>query len=312
MAMATPRSLHNFKPSSVLQFSVDGGRHAVVQGRFGEESAEAVITLDQKGGWGTKEKLLEALPTLTLTLTNDSGAEYSFYDSTSACGLEYAIEIICPASTKQIQRKMQEEMVLAEETAAVYESVVRPYALEQVKSLGWVENVVSLAKERERNLFNSEAFVVNVDTKWTSHAPMTEGQDRTQWRGAHWVESIYLLAIVKDPSLTSLRELRGEAGAALCDSMASELRRQAWEVYGVPAGKLRIFFHYSPQFYRLHAHCTSLSVSPGCEAERAHLLSTVSFNLRLDPDYYAKANLLYKVRVGEALHSLLEKAQALL
>jgi hypothetical protein len=30
----------------------------------------------------------------------------------------------------------------------------------------------------------------------------------------------------------------------LCDSMASELKKCAWDVYGVPANKLRIFFHY--------------------------------------------------------------------
>jgi hypothetical protein len=41
-----------------------------------------------------------------------------------------------------------------------------------------------------------------------------------------------------------LRDLRGESGALLCESMASELKKCAWDVYGVPANKLRIFFHY--------------------------------------------------------------------
>lgn len=96
--------------------------------------------------------------------------------------------------------------------------------------------------------------------------------------------------------------------------MRDELRRVSLEVYGVEPGRLRIFFHYQPQFYRLHAHCQRADfVTPGCEAERAHLLSDVVTNLRLDGDYYAKrATLTYAVRVGEALHGLLRDRGALL
>ena len=42
----------------------------------------------------------------------------------------------------------------------------------------------------------------------------------------------------------SLRDLHGEIGASLCETMSAELKKSAWEVYGVPANKLRIFFHY--------------------------------------------------------------------
>ena len=114
--------------------------------------------------------------------------------------------------------------------------------------------------------------------------------------------------------MRSLRDLRGEAGAALCDAMARELKAAAWRVYGVPASKVRVFFHYHPQFYRLHAHCNRIEwVNPGCEAERAHLLSSVAQNLRLSEGYYAEqATLSYKVRVGEKLHGILGKAGKLL
>ena len=74
-------------------------------------------------------------------------------------------------------------------------------------------------------------------------------------RGAPWTRDLYLLAISRDPGLRSLRDLRGEAGAALCDAMARELQNAARDVYGVPPHRCRIFFHYHPQFYRLHAHC---------------------------------------------------------
>ena len=47
------------------------------------------------------------------------------------------------------------------------------------------------------------------------------------------------------------------------------------KVYGVPGDQLRVFFHYHPQFYHLHVHFTRSHVNPGCEAERAHLLTDV-------------------------------------
>ena len=106
-----------------------------------------------------------------------------------------------------------------------------------------------------------------------------------------------------------MRDLRGPDGAGLCRAMRAALLRcaaDAADVYGVPATKLRVFFHYQPQFYRLHAHCTRAEhTNPGCECDRAHLLTTVAANLDLAPDYYARAPLTYKLRVGEKLHGLL-------
>ena len=117
---------------------------------------------------------------------------------------------------------------------------------------------------------------------------------------------MYLLAISKDASLKSMRDLRGPDGAGLCRAMRAALLRCAADVYGVPATKLRVFFHYQPQFYRLHAHCTRAEhTNPGCECDRAHLLTTVAANLDLAPDYYVRAPLTYKLRLGEKLHGLL-------
>jgi len=108
--------------------------------------------------------------------------------------------------------------------------------------------VCALETERDRNLFASPDFIINVDTKWSTHATLTEDPSvRATWRGADWVDGLYLLAISRSPAMRSLRDLRGVEGAALCESMRDELRRVAREVYGVSAGSLRIFFHYHPQ-----------------------------------------------------------------
>ena len=46
-----------------------------------------------------------------------------------------------------------------------------------------------------------------------------------------------------------------------------------------------------------------------CACDRAHLLTTVAENLDLAPDYYARATLTYKLRVGEKLHGILVEGE---
>ena len=262
----------------------------------------------------------------------DSGSSSSSSSSSSGGGARFNIEVIWPASEGQVQRKRRAEFILFEEDAETYRNLVAPFAEKQADKTTWIDKVCRQEKERERCLYNNDDFVVVVDTKWQDHARMAiwdasiassqedgdshlhsldeaafYARERAEWHGAPWTQGLYLLAIAKDPKLKSIRDLRGEVGAAICDAMARELLTAAERVYGVPAHKCRVFFHYHPQFYRLHAHCNRIEyVNPGCEVERAHLLSTVAANLRIAEGYYADiATLTYKLRNGEKLYKLL-------
>lgn len=295
-------TISNFAVEETLRFEA-GGRLAVVLGKL--DGRDCVLELKQRAALADPRALEDALPKLKLTLTNHSGAEYSYYAATDpTTGATYDLEAVWPAPERLVQRKRPAEICVVEETAEAYDRVVRPFAEAQAARIGWIDAVCALEKERERNLHACDAFVVNVDTKWSTHGPF--GDDRATWRGADWTRDLYLLAISKDASLKSMRDLRGPDGAGLCRAMRAALLRCAADVYGVPATKLRVFFHYQPQFYRLHAHCTRAEhTNPGCECDRAHLLTTVAANLDLAPDYYARAPLTYKLRVGEKLHGLL-------
>ena len=295
-------TISNFAVEETLRFEA-GGRLAVVLGKL--DGRDCVLELKQRAALADPRALEDALPKLKLTLTNHSGAEYSYYAATDpTTGATYDLEAVWPAPERLVQRKRPAEICVVEETAEAYDRVVRPFAEAQAARIGWIDAVCALEKERERNLHACDAFVVNVDTKWSTHGPFDA--DRATWRGADWTRDLYLLAISKDASLKSMRDLRGPAGAGLCRAMRAALLRCAADVYGVPATKLRVFFHYQPQFYRLHAHCTRAEhTNPGCECDRAHLLTTVAANLDLAPDYYARAPLTYKLRVGEKLHGLL-------
>ena len=295
-------TISNFAVEETLRFEA-GGRLAVVLGKL--DGRDCVLELKQRAALADPQALEDALPKLKLTLTNHSGAEYSYYAATDpTTGATYDLEAVWPAPERLVQRKRPAEICVVEETAEAYDRVVRPFAEAQAAKIGWIDAVCALEKERERNLHACDAFVVNVDTKWSTHGPFDD--DRATWRGADWTRDLYLLAISKDASLKSMRDLRGPDGAGLCRAMRAALLRCAADVYGVPATKLRVFFHYQPQFYRLHAHCTRAEhTNPGCECDRAHLLTTVAANLDLAPDYYARAPLTYKLRVGEKLHGLL-------
>ena len=295
-------TISNFAVEETLRFEA-GGRLAVVLGKL--DGRDCVLEIKQRAALADPRALEDALPKLKLTLTNHSGAEYSYYAATDpTTGATYDLEAVWPAPERLVQRKRPAEICVVEETAEAYDRVVRPFAEAQAARIGWIDAVCALEKERERNLHACDAFVVNVDTKWSTHGPFDA--DRATWRGADWTRDLYLLAISKDASLKSMRDLRGPAGAGLCRAMRAALLRCAADVYGVPATKLRVFFHYQPQFYRLHAHCTRAEhTNPGCECDRAHLLTTVAANLDLAPDYYARAPLTYKLRLGEKLHGLL-------
>ena len=306
-AFTNGRTLSAFQCHKVLRFDA-GGKFVIVQGMLPDSNnvlRPALIQLNQMAMCDDPEQLTANLSTFELQPTNYSGAEYSFYKATGF-GARFDMEVIWPANESQIQRKTPSKKMLVEETGEIYFKAVRMFVEEQSLRIGWLDAVVNLEVELERNLFHNDRFVINVDTKWTTHAEPLSVETKKTWHGAKWTDALYLLAIVKDPALKSIRDLKGEQGALLCEEMRDELRNVANSVYGVPPSQLRIMFHYHPQFYRLHAHCVRIhAIDPGSETERAHLLTTVANNLRMNKDYYSMCTLSYSVRVASPLHQCL-------
>ncbi|KAJ1455427.1 HIT-like domain-containing protein [Pelagophyceae sp. CCMP2097] len=304
-AFTAERLISAFAASAVLRFE-NGGLSAVVQGvlRRGADDEACLVRLDQRAACADEAALLASLPNLTLVETSNSKNEYSYYDASSPCGASYSVEVISPASEKQVAKNLLVKTAMVEESGSAYSAVVAPFVDKQLGRLGWIDSVCNLESEKERNLFACDDFIINIDTKWKTHANCST--PRAEWRGAPWTRDLYLLAISRDASLRSLRDLRGAAGAALCRAMRDALRKTAADFYGTSAAHLRIFFHYQPQYYRLHAHCVRTDhCNPGSEVERAHLLTTVASNLDRDAQHYDHAVLTYKLKVGEELHQIL-------
>jgi m7GpppX diphosphatase len=264
-------------------------------------------------------KIIQFLSQLSFQLSSESGAEYSYYIATERLWSKiplgflspkkaiFKVEMISPASDRQIERCLPAPaMSLIEETPEMYESVVKGHidALVESGSLAWIQNIVDGTKEKERLLLNTYDFILNVDTKWKSH-PDPLATKREDWYDHKAVADLYCLAIVKDGSIRSLRDLRG-CHISMMKAILTQGRETLAKVYGMSASQLRVFVHYQPQFYHLHVHFTRLENEVGCQVERGHLLSDIIQNLEQDAEHYRKRVITYTLKTNSELCSLLK------
>lgn len=140
---------------------------------------------------------------------------------------------------------------------------------------------------------NELGFVLLPDLKWDG---------TTQ-------ETLYCLAIVRKRGIRSLRDLTG-AHLALLENILEKGKEAILKKYGVPGTQLRIYFHYQPTFYHLHVHFTYLKhEAPGIFCEKSHLLETVIDNIKLLPDYYARATLPFVIRKNDPMFEEFQKSE---
>jgi len=93
----------------------------------------------------------------------------------------------------------------------------------------------------------------------------------------------------------------------LCWSLVSQ--EAILQRYGLPASKLRVYFHYQPSYYHLHVHFTALgSEVQGSGVERAHLLFDVIQNLRANGQHYEQRTLCFPLRADAGLLGKFKKA----
>lgn len=275
----------------------------------------------------SSQNIISFLKDYNFKLKSESGAEYSYYHaipSTTATELQtdeknatatarslygaFDVELISPADKRQISRALPSlGSALVEETPELYNHVVKPYIQSIVdgNSLGWIQNIIELKKEKERLLFNNDEFIVNIDTKWRSHPPPLT-TPREEWYGhPSCVQDLYCLGIVKMKGIATLRDLRGEH-ITLLRNMQREGLKAIESIYGVKSDQIRCFVHYQPQFYHFHVHFTRLENEIGSTVERGHLVTDILQNLEMDPLYYEKRTIVYKLRRDVPLYKLIE------
>lgn len=297
-----------------------------------ESSQKQEVAINEETASESNSLIISFLSQYDYKLTNESGAEYSFYRATPKKETEisrelkrqrkdqstetlvvlneFNVEFIYPASERQISRAMPSPgRSLIIETPEIYERFTKAYIQEIVSSgsLSWVQNIINGTKEKERMLFQNDDWLLNIDTKWRSHPnPLTVPKE--EWRNdVMAVADLYCLGISKHNDISTLRDLR-QKHLDMLKSMYKNGLKTIQEIYGVEASQVRAFVHYQPQFYHFHVHFTRIHNEIGCQVERGHLLTDIIQNIASDDEYYLNRNITYVLSHNDKLFKLIDAA----
>ncbi|KAF5348544.1 hypothetical protein D9756_009582 [Leucocoprinus leucothites] len=208
------------------------------------------------------------------------------------------INIICPATEVHIRKYTKQEQLIVRETPELYERIVKPYIDAFPPSrTQWAENILTGRSEQEKVLVSNPAFMILPDMKW----------DRKT------LSSLYLMAIVQDRSIRSLRDIR-KSHLCLLQDIRSEAERIILQRWGLGKGSLRMFVHYQPSYYHFHVHIVNANYNGllGMSVGQAHLLDDIISLLEIDVNensgVFQKMTLTYGLGDQHGLYEGLKEA----
>jgi m7GpppX diphosphatase len=94
-----------------------------------------------------------------------------------------------------------------------------------------VENILTGLSEQSKVLYSSPKFLILPDMKWDLQT----------------LSSLYLMALVQDRTIRSLRDLRRHH-VGLLKSIQHEAHRIVQEKWNLGPGSLRMYIHYQPSY----------------------------------------------------------------
>jgi hypothetical protein len=189
----------------------------------------------------------------------------------------------------------------AETRAFIEQEVERP-------SKQWVGEVVQSSRESEFVKLRTEDFVLLPDINCNRRVckPAARpgrgrvGAEPPPPRRFNW------LAIVTDPSIRCIRDLRGEH-VQMLERLQGQCVRAIQREYDVSEGDIMVFANYPPSVYRLHFHLCAPFFKPSAyDAFRMHPLSAIINNLRINGDYYALSSIQIPVHRNSELYRSVE------
>ncbi|KAF8625911.1 hypothetical protein AX17_006637 [Amanita inopinata Kibby_2008] len=208
------------------------------------------------------------------------------------------INVICPATDVHVRKYSRQELVMVHETPELYNEVVKHYiAAFPPSRTQWVENILNGLSEQNKILYSSPDFVILPDMKW----------DLTT------LSSLYLVAIVRNREIRSLRDLR-RSHVAMLQAIRYEAARIVREKYGLAEGSLGMYVHYQPSYYHFHVHIVNVNQTGlmSMTVGQAHLLDDVISMIQLDPEegpgIFQRMMLTYALGDQHGLYEAIRKA----
>jgi len=193
---------------------------------------------------------------------NDAFTKYE------ACAKAHGEYIKCNDSSKLKKRKK----IVVKESYGEYLDFISGRNKEKDQ---WIYNIINQTAEQENVIYRDPAIVVVPSYVWDSKD----------------VSKLHLLCIPTDISLRTIRDL-SFIHLSLLGYMKRVTLAKIEKLYGLKEENLKIFFHYDPSTYHLHAHFVALTnTKSSSSVEFSHDYDSVMFNLSIDSDYYKKIRL---------------------
>jgi m7GpppX diphosphatase len=154
----------------------------------------------------------------------------------------------------------------------------------------WIGNVLQGLQEKDQIKLETNDFILLPDTErinryWYNTKKNSQGKQISNSIMINW------LGIVKDTTLHTLRDLRGEH-VNMLESMRDMCLAKIHEETGIPVDEIMVYIHYHPSVYHLHVHFAYPYMQFNHrDIYRIHSINTIIENLKMNPNYYALANL---------------------
>ncbi|KAJ4470480.1 scavenger mRNA decapping enzyme [Lentinula lateritia] len=208
------------------------------------------------------------------------------------------INVICPATDVHVRKYTKQGSILVQETPELYHRIIEPYiASFPPERTRWVTEILAGRSEQDKVLYSSSDYIILPDMKWDLHT----------------TDSLYLIAIARDPTLRSLRDLRGDVHLSLLTSIRQEAYRIVGDKWGIGRGGIRMWIHYQPSYYHFHVHIVNANYAlpgMGMAVGQAHLLEDVIALLKIDSDVFKVMDLTYGLGEQHGLYEPMKSAQS--
>lgn len=262
--MATEIDFNLIKNTKILNNTQEDGSCAFI-GQYNDQ--DIIFKLKPT----TNQINFDDMHDIVFTYRNDRFAKYSMKGS-----CDYDTTIIYPINQDDIVKYTPTRIKMIE-TYQMYNEILFPEIVKQ--DLTWIDNIINGISEVDKVIFNNDDFVLLPDMKWASGK----------------IEDLYYLAILKDKSLRSIRDLNA-SHVELLENMRDICIKKISELHQINTNQLRLYFHYHPSFWQLHIHINLMTKSwNGSTVDYAHLLHTVINNIKMCADYYQKIDMEIKV-----------------
>jgi len=171
--------------------------------------------------------------------------------------------------TRHIRKYTKQDHKIIRETPQLYQQVVVPYinAIPPTR-LSWLYNILDHVTEADKIVYedpsDTDGFMIMPDLKWDQSTR----------------SSLYLLCIVRNRGIRSLRDLRPRH-LGMLQTIRARAAAAIEQKYQVSGRELRMFVHYQPSYYHFHVHITHVDHLGfnGIAVGQAHLLDDVIDNL---------------------------------